>query len=62
MLHFATQHKKGVFMWNLVELVIGEIPQQYDFLKIFGFIFELYIFISIFKLFIDIIKDLLRGV
>lgn len=49
-------------MWSLVELVVGEIPQQYDFLKIFGFIFELYIFISIFKLFIDIIKDMLRSV
>lgn len=45
---------------DLVNLVFGSLPQEFEFIKIFGYMFILYIFISIFKLFIDVIKDLLR--
>ena len=45
---------------DLVNLIFGSLPPEFEFIKIFGYIFVLYIFWSIFKLFIDIIKDLMR--
>ena len=45
---------------DLVNLVFGSLPEEFEFIKIFGYMFILYIFIVIFKLFVDIIKDLLR--
>lgn len=47
-------------LWHLVTLFMGSIPEQFEFLYAFGVLFVLYIFISLFKLFIDVIKDLLR--
>lgn len=45
---------------DLVNSIFGSLPEEFQFLKIFGYIFILYIFWSMFKLFIDIIKDLMR--
>lgn len=45
---------------DLVNLIFGSLPQEFEFIKIFGYLMVIYIFISIFKLFIDVIKDLLR--
>ena len=47
-------------LWNLVNLFLGGLPDEYSFLKIYGILFILYIFISLFKMFIDVIKSLLR--
>lgn len=48
-------------LWDLVNFVMGSLPDDFKFLYIFGVLMILYIFISIFKLFIDVIKDFLRG-
>ena len=44
-------------MWSLVEFVMGSVPDEFKFLYIFGVVFILYIFLGMFKLFIDIMKD-----
>lgn len=45
---------------DLVNTIFGSLPEEFEFLKIFGYFFVLYIFWSIFKLFIDVIKDMMR--
>lgn len=49
-------------LWNLVTLFMGSIPNEFEFLYAFGVLFVLYIFISLFKLFIDVIKSFMRGI
>lgn len=49
-------------IWDLVNLILTGIPDEFSFVKIFGVLFFLYIFVSIFKLFLDLIKDILRGI
>lgn len=41
---------------DLVNMIFGSLPEEFEFLKIFGYVFVLYIFIGIFKLFVDFIK------
>ena len=48
-------------IWDLVNLFMGGLPDEYSFLRIYGVLFVLYIFISMFKLFIDVIKNLFKG-
>lgn len=45
---------------DLVHMILGELPPQLEFLYAFGVMFVLYIFISIFKMFIDVTKDIMR--
>ena len=47
-------------LWDLVTQFMGSVPESFEFLYAFGVLFVLYIFISMFKLFIDLIKDGLR--
>lgn len=48
-------------LWDLVNMFMGSIPEQYDFLKIFGVLFVLYIFIMIFNLIWQAILSLVKG-
>lgn len=48
-------------LWDLVNMFMGSIPEQYDFLKIFGVLFVLYIFIMIFNLIWQGILSLVKG-
>ena len=45
-------------MNDLVNLIFGGLPEEFEFLKIFGYLMIYYVFISLFKLFIDIIKGM----
>lgn len=45
---------------DLVNLIFGSLPEEFEFLKIFGYLFVLYFFVGIFKLFCDFIKDMMR--
>jgi len=47
-------------LWDLVNLFLGGLPPEFHFLKAFGVLFVMYIFLSIFKLFIDVIRSFLR--
>lgn len=47
-------------LYDLVNLIMGSLPQEFEFLKAFGILFILYIFIALFKLFIDVIKSFMR--
>ena len=44
---------------NLVDLIFGSLPEEFEFIKIFGYFLVIYIFLALFKLFIDVIKDLI---
>lgn len=44
---------------NLVDLILGDLPEEFEFIKIFGYLFILYIFLGLFKLCIDVIKELI---
>ena len=46
-------------MNNLVNLIFGNLPEEFEFIKIFGYFIIMYIFLGLFKLFIDIIKELI---
>lgn len=48
-------------LWDLVNLMFGGIPEQFEFVKIFGIFFVMYIFLSLFKLFIDVIRSFMRS-
>lgn len=48
-------------LWDLVNMFMGSIPEQYDFLKIFGVLFIFYIFIMIFNLIWQAILSLVKG-
>lgn len=45
---------------DLVNSIFGSLPEEFEFLKIFGYLFVLYIFVSLFKIFIDFIKSFMR--
>lgn len=45
---------------DLVKMILGELPEELEFLYAFGVMFVLYIFITLFKMFIDVTKDLMR--
>lgn len=45
---------------DLVNTFFGSLPPEFEFLKMYGYLFVLYILISLFKLFYDIAKDLLK--
>lgn len=47
-------------LWNLVNLFMGSLPQEFEFMKIFGILFIMYIFIRIFNMFIEVIKEMMR--
>lgn len=44
---------------NLVDLFFGNLPEEFEFIKIFGYFIIIYIFLGLFKLFIDIIRELI---
>lgn len=48
-------------LWDLVTQFMGSLPNEFEFLYIFGVLFVLYIFLGIFKLFIDVIKSFIGG-
>lgn len=48
-------------LWELVNNFMGSLPDEFSFLKAFGVLFILYIFISLFKIFIDVTKQIFRG-
>lgn len=48
-------------LWDLVEMLLGGLPAEFHFLKAFGVLFVMYIFISLFKLFIDVIRSFIKG-
>ena len=48
-------------LWDLVCYIMGSLPEEFTFLYSFGVLFILYIFISLFKLFIDTTKEIFRG-
>lgn len=48
-------------LWNIVTLIMGSLPDEFTFLYSFGVLFVMYIFISLFKLFIDTTKQIFRG-
>lgn len=45
---------------DLVNTLCGSIPEEFEFLKIFVYGFIFYIFLSMFKLFIDVCKSFMR--
>lgn len=45
---------------DLVNSIFGSLPEEFEFIKIFGYCFVLYIFVSLFKIFIDFIKSFMR--
>lgn len=47
-------------LWDLVNMFLGSLPEEFTFIKAFGVLFVLYIFLTLFKLFIDVIKSLLK--
>lgn len=48
-------------LWDIVNQFMGSLPDEFSFLKAFGVLFVLYILISLFKLFIDVIKSIMKG-
>ena len=48
--------------WDLVTLVFGSIPQEFEFLYIFGALFVMYIFLGLFKFMLDILKDFITSI
>lgn len=48
-------------LWDLVNSFLGSLPEQYDFIKIFGVLFILYIFIMIFNLIWQGILSVIKG-
>ena len=47
-------------LYDLVNLIMGSLPNEFRFMYIFGILFVLYIFLGMFKLFLDIIKEFMR--
>ena len=46
---------------DLVYSVLGELPNDLRFLYAFGVIFVMYIFLKMFVIFVDVIKDFLKS-
>ena len=55
-----TQESEVIMLNDLVNSIFGSLPAEFEFLKIYGYLFILYIFVSIFKLFIDVCKEFLK--
>ena len=47
-------------LYDLVNLIMGSLPNEFRFMYIFGILFVLYIFLGMFKLFLDVIKEFMR--
>lgn len=47
-------------LWDLVNLIVGGLPEEYNFIKIYCVFFILLIFFYLIKLFLDVLKSLLR--
>ena len=48
-------------LWDIVNLFMGSLPEEFEFLKAFGVLFVLYIFITLYKIFYDFTKSFLKG-
>lgn len=48
-------------IWDLVDLILPNIPEEFTFIKFYCVLFVLYIFICILKGFIDVLKSYLKG-
>lgn len=48
-------------LWELVNSFLGSIPEEYDFIKIFGVLFIMYIVLQLFNMLYESIRQLLRG-
>lgn len=48
-------------LWDLVNILFGGIPEEFEFIKIFGILFVMYIFLGLFKLFVDVIRSFMKG-
>lgn len=48
-------------LWDLVNLFMGSLPEEFEFLKIFGVLFVLYITVSLFKFFLDLMFDFAKS-
>ena len=47
-------------LYDIVNLIMGSLPNEFRFMYIFGILFVLYIFLGLFKLFVDVIKEFMR--
>ena len=47
-------------LYDIVNLIMGSLPDEFRFMYIFGIFFVLYIFLGLFKLFLDVIKEFMR--
>lgn len=48
-------------LWDLVNMFMGSLPEEFEFLKIFGVLFVLYIFIMIFNMLWQATLNILKG-
>ena len=48
-------------LWEIVTSFMGSLPEEFQFMYIFGVIFVLYILISLFKFFIDLAFDFCKS-
>lgn len=49
-------------LWDIVNMFMGSLPEEFEFLKIFGVLFVLYILISLFKFFIELMLDFSKSI
>ena len=49
-------------LWDLVNLFMGSIPEEFQFLLAFGVLFVLYILIMLFKLFWNLAYDFCKSI
>lgn len=49
-------------LWTIVNLIMGSLPEEFEFLKIFGVLFILYIAISLFKFFLELMFDFAKSI
>lgn len=49
-------------LWDLVTLFMGSLPEEFTFLYIFGVMFVLYIAISLFKFFLELMLDYCKSI
>lgn len=48
-------------LWDIVNLFMGSLPEEFQFLYIFGVLFVLYIAISLFKFFLELMLDFAKS-
>lgn len=46
---------------NLVEIILGELPQDLRFLYVFGIVFILCIFLKLLFVFVNVIEDFFKS-